>query len=156
MDKGAGRLRPIESRKSQTGLNDWRTTENCLGLAPYSSPCCPWGSVSPRSCLGSGILYAQHRRTNQNVFLTRSQVIHIHADTRGIAVGQGPWNVNVPESPGGPGKPLAGPPPGFTSGRSGVGPENGHPSWGLLSASLGTSPGEPWVSPGAGAVCLLP
>ena len=71
-------------------------------------------------------------------------------------VGQGPWNVNVPESPGGPGKPLAGPPPGFTSGRSGVGPENGHPSWGLLSASLGTSPGEPRVSPGAGAVCLLP
>ena len=99
IDRGAGRLRPIGSQKSQTGLSDWRTTEKCLGLAPYSSPCHPWGSASPRSCLGSGILYPQHRRTNQNVFLTRSQVIHIHADTRGIAVGQGPWNVNVPESP---------------------------------------------------------
>ena len=147
MDRGAGGLQSTGSQ---------RVRQDLVTGDPYLSPCCPWASASARGCLGSRILCPQHQRTNQNVFVTRSQVIDIHVDKRGTAVGQGPWNVNVPEPPGGPVKPLAGFPPGFTSGRSGVGPENVHPSWGLLSASLGTSLEEPRVSPGAGTVCLLP
>ena len=122
-------------------------TERCSGLAPCCSPCSPWGSASSGSCLGSGILCSQHRHTNQNVVLTRSQVIHTHL---GIAGGQGP------ESPGGLVKPLAGPAPG--SHPAGLGwdqREHTHPG-GCCLPPLGTSLGEPQVSPGVGAVCLLP